>query len=58
MTKNQKDMWDKLQGNNYHEWIAAELIAPPVTKKQPFFDPIMTAGFVLIAIVAVFNMFL
>jgi hypothetical protein len=58
MNKNQKDMWDMLQGNNYHEWIAAELIAPPITEKRPFFDPVMTAGFVLIAVVAVFNIFL
>jgi hypothetical protein len=58
MNKNQKDVWDILQGNNYHKWVAAELIAPPVTEKRPFFDPVMTAGFVLIAVVAVFNIFL
>jgi len=55
MNKHQKDMWDMLQGNNYHEWVAAELIAPPIPEKRSFFDPVMTVGFVIIAVVGIGN---
>ena len=55
MNKTQKDMWDMLQGNNYHEWIAIELIAPPVIEKRPFFDTVMIIGFSFIAVVGIGN---
>ena len=58
MNKNQKDVWDILQGHNYHEWVAVELIAPSMSEKRSFFDPVMTAAFFLIAVVAVFNIIL
>ena len=55
MNKNQKDVWDILQGHNYHEWVAVELIAPSMSEKRSFFDPVMTVGFVIIAVVGIGN---
>ena len=55
MNKDQKEVWDMLQGNKYHQWVASELIAPPVVEKRPFLDPVMSVGFILIALVAIGN---
>ena len=55
MNKDQKEMWDSLQGNQYHQWVARELIAPPVEEKRPLLDPVMSVGFILIAVVAIGN---
>lgn len=48
-------MWESLQSNDYHKWVASELVTPSMTGSQPFLDPIMSSGFVLIAIVAIGN---
>jgi hypothetical protein len=57
MNKEQKQVWDILQDNLHHRWVASDLIGKSVSENKSFFDPIMTAGFVLIAAVAVFNLF-
>jgi hypothetical protein len=45
MNNEQRQMWNILQDNLHHRWVASELIGTPTLENKPFFDPVMTAAF-------------
>lgn len=57
MNQQQQKMWDLLQDNCHHRWLASELIGKPVDENKPFLDPVMSAAFSVIAVIAVINFF-
>lgn len=55
MNSEQRKVWSALQDNRYHQWMAQDLIATPVVESRPFLDSVMSAGFIFIALIAIYN---
>jgi hypothetical protein len=55
MNQEQTRVWRILQHNRDHRWLAEDLIGSKPSESVPFFDPVMSTAFLLLAVAAVVN---